>query len=432
MRADESVGDELLLSAEEFWQLYDQNLLAEPRRNSDGTYRGTKIDHNAETALLADLIEFSVPRQSFHDFNYSADESFDRQVSPSLSDALLAVLERAEYQEDTPPNVSRISLVTRILRNDTLGPLRDIRGEPQTTREIVTHVHLRELSRGEATARLVALVPERSETFRAYSRLVLKGLQDGTWDLDQVEHLLSEATPSTEIVLWDDLRRLVLETLDESHLEPSTVCRFLRHIRPTAEDYELMRASGKISAVRTERDVLLQALGRHTLSGVALQEISSILGNHENEDLFLLADAIRALGRSNDKQAIRVLLECLDRGDMERYWGDIEEALQRICSGSELIPNLAFGFDVDSLSESDLAAMEGLDETEVRLERDYWKKIVAELPTSAAEWIEHDARSVFWEKRLRCALNTSTPEKILRELCNDEVPAVRHAAGSPG
>ena len=78
--------------------------------------------------------------------------------------------------------------------------------------------------------------------------------------------------------------------------------------------------------------------------------------------------------------------------------------------------------------------MEGKEDHELRIEHDYWQEKLNTLPSSPKAWFSHDAGSVFWEKRLRCAMEAralKAPVAMLKELQRDEVATVRLAAGGP-
>jgi len=117
-----------------------------------------------------------------------------------------------------------------------------------------------------------------------------------------------------------------------------------------------------------------------------------------------------------------------------------------LCSGATLIPKAIWGMDLseyveeapegevsegEPLSEEVLELLAAKEEQEMKIEFTYWQKQEKNLPDTPDAWPEHDAVSVFWEKRLRCALTAKEAmgSPFTSSFQNDEVLTVRTAAG---
>jgi len=426
------MGVETTERAFEFWDFYDGDLFVSLKRSNAGDYDGVRMDiEKGEDTLFPETVPFAISRNELLGYQYAADERFLRKVSATLSSALQAVLQRDELKEESIPNFHRLYLIIRIIRDPAPAePSQDI---IDTTNSLLWVYARGKTRRDRLTDVLRKLVKGRDDNFAAFCDAVLEYLEKKILSTWQAAHLLYGVEPRYDMP-FPALSGIVLEVLTKCELPLEKACQFLEYLLPDEENYQEMQASGRIAAVNTERDVLLQALAMSPTGSGITDQFVRIINNHNNEDLFFIIEAIKALGVHNGKAAIEYLVACLDRGDMARYWDDIEGALQRLCSGSELIPKAVFGIDFENLSESELAEMEGKEDHELRIEYDYWQGKLKTLPGTPEAWFQHDAGSVFWEKRLRCALQArdlKVPGAMLEELQRDEVATVRLAAGGP-
>ncbi|MGD8451643.1 MAG: hypothetical protein PVJ57_07470 [Phycisphaerae bacterium] len=248
----------------------------------------------------------------------------------------------------------------------------------------------------EALAMLVAmpLMKEESIPNRDQLELVfqLLGLTPPEWD---VEYSAVHAQALAELGRAKISREKAVALMDE--------------LKPDGDDYEAYEGTGMVALLHAERELLLKAYAFCTTDSQITRQIAAVIENHEREDTMTVQAAIWALGRHDDKAAIDSLIALLNRGDFQFHCATIQETLQFLCSGRELIPIA--------------------DEQEWK----HWSDRKQQLPTSPAAWTQHDATSVFWEKRLRVARQWSADraEGQLAQLKMDEVLPVRLAAGGP-
>jgi len=298
---------------------------------------------------------------------------------------LKSVLENEELREETLPNRHRISLVLHLLRDP----------EPETVRgnETLVQGALRSFLDGKFTADealewLRPWVYGRQADFDLFSRVVLTRLKANVFGLQQAAWLI-QGDGLASILPLTDLIDFLTEVLSKSDLSVNKTGRFLTNLLPNTEDYKALVEGGRTAAVHTERDILLQAFGKCPPDAAITAQLVRIIENHANEDLFLVLEAIRTLGASNAKDALAILLSYLNTETMSRYWDEIERSLQRICSGSELIPLSMYGLDFSSLKESDLEAIGGDDGGLPKIEHVYWQGQLGSLPDSPEAWFLH-------------------------------------------
>ena len=203
---------------------------------------------------------------------------------------------------------------------------------------------------------------------------------------------------------YSKLRAMLIAHFERAAVPLEQVLELMAQTQPGLQEHQRYEETGQISALRAERALLVKALA---LTGTDPRVTEALAGVVESayEDSEVVAAAIWAIGRHNDKAVIPRLLLWLSQKRLAFHSLSIEQALQFLCSGERLIP---------------LAA-----EDEPR----YWKDMLASLPKRPGEWLEWDASSVFWQKRLRCALFAQAPA-LQERLRADEVLPVRLAAGA--
>ena len=104
-------------------------------------------------------------------------------------------------------------------------------------------------------------------------------------------------------------------------------------------------------------------------------------------------------------------------------------------AGNRLLCRAVFAEPVKTYTEEELARANADPNWDPLLEFDYWRAQLAGLPASATDWFQHDLSSVFWEKRLRCALSAGglqIPAQQLVSLQSDEVADIRDLAPKSG
>lgn len=208
------------------------------------------------------------------------------------------------------------------------------------------------------------------------------------------------------------LRQLAIRRLQARELSIESAGRSLTHLKPGAREYREYKATGQISALHAQREIVLKSFGILVTNPKVSELLKAVIDNQQNEDVQSVKIALWAMGRQNDKHSLQYLLQLLTVKDYAFFRVDIERAVQFICSGRDLI----------SLSDDEPF--------------DYWRKQREKLPQADAQdaWADHDARSIFWEKRLRCAVEWKAKSKnltLVARLAVDEVLPVRAAAGGP-
>ena len=223
--------------------------------------------------------------------------------------------------------------------------------------------------------------------------------------------LLDAPPPATDTPSYAELRDHVRGMLSERELQLDRALKLLAARRPRPEAYKKYQEDGDVAHLGMEREILLKAFGLYVTDDHVFDHLKDVVDNRKYEDAITIGVALWALGRQNNKRAIPYLLDVLRDPESGYHGPAAERALQFLCSGSELL----------QLSEShDRAA--------------HWESILRTLPKSQDEWARRDARSVFWEKRLRCAVQWTLSGQYVEALGwleADEVEQVRLAA-QPG
>jgi hypothetical protein len=249
----------------------------------------------------------------------------------------------------------------------------------------------------EALSKVIAARLMQTETIPNISQLRLATkLLDLSVEAEQLPYL--------------ELRGLILSKLSNSGIELDRAINVLRELQPNAEDYLAFKNDGDLDKLHVERDLLIKCFGVHTTDPKICDALKSIIDNRSSEYSGTVELAIWALGRQNDKASIAFLIDLIGRQVLEPSLPVIERALQFICSGDQLITRAP---DAQALP--------------------HWINVQDRLPKARAEWAAYDAGSVFWEKRLRCAVEWARSAeygKYLESLGGDEVAAVRDAAAA--
>lgn len=419
-------------NTQRFWKAYAEGNFVSLKRHENANYEGILMDFGQnEEALLGEEAPFSITRKELLDYDYSTDDQFAPCLFENIESALSFVLRNPEFAEPTEPNRNRLQLIIRFIRDPSTA-------EPSysltlRTRDLVKDYAEKIIQKDHLIGQLRNLRKGRDKNFEILCQTVLKYLDMGTFSVEQATSLLYANTPVPDIkhIL---ILRVLIETVSHCELSVERACRFLEEMLPTKANYMEMLDSGKISLVHAERDILLKALSMCQTDERITTQLMKILDNHENEDLFTVTETISALGIHNDKSSIPPLVEYLDRDDITNYQDNIEDVLQLLCSGPELIPKAIFGMDLSKYTDEELEDLDNNEGQEPKIEHEYWLKKAGTLSGTPADWLRQDSASVFWQKRLRCALlgkDSKVPPQMLSKLQNDEVMTVRVAAGGP-
>lgn len=201
-------------------------------------------------------------------------------------------------------------------------------------------------------------------------------------------------------------RARMLQRCESRPLPLYALCRVIEEEKPTEEDRLLYTQTRDRLDLRCERTTYIRVLGMLGQEEAAPTLYDVLVNEHEDTET-LYAAAI-ALANLNRKREAGFLIGMLGWDVDARCREGLHRALQMLCSGETLLLGETTG---------DLAAA--------------WEAMMEELPKDRASWLRHDARSVFWEKRLFCARHapeSSALREALPVLANDEVPIVREAA----
>jgi hypothetical protein len=419
--------------AGDFWDTYFSGGFVSLNRSPDGDFQGMRInaEDTEEFGLFPEIEPFQISRVDLDAFDYSLDERFGAAGFPTLAAALKHVLADGALAEETIPNRDRISLILRLLRD----PEPAFTGRMELPlHEILRQFVERRLTARETIARLHTRADESDGDFDLFCGMILERLAAESLSTEQAADWMQGDGRSGIVPLAGRIG-MISEILSKSTVTIGKACGFLKSLLPDEKDYARMKQGGLLSAVRTERDLLIQALALCPADSSISRQMIHIIDNHQNEDLFLIMEAIKALGANNEKSCFEFLIDCLNRGELSRYWDEIETSLQWLGSGSELIPKSVFGIDYSKMEPSEIRALDEKQEHELRMERDYWIKVSSSFPQSREDWLARDAGSVFWQKRFKCAMNAPAEDDSmspLAKLRRDEVPAVRIAAGGRG
>ena len=251
------------------------------------------------------------------------------------------------------------------------------------------------------------------ELAKALSALIrMPMMQDDTApfrdQLGLVLRLREQPEPGPE-TSYGALRKQALMGLERGRITFEKAAAMMEELMPGKEEYEAYEDAGMVSLLHAEREILLKAYAFCATQSRITEQIKAVIDNHKYEDVITVQTAIWALGRHNDKAAIEFLLKLLRGREFDFHQIVVQEALQFIYSGRELIP------------------LTGENELQ------YWTERARTLPSTAAAWAAHDAESVFWEKRLRAVKywKSAGEDSRIEPLKEDEVLPVRLAAGGP-
>ncbi len=389
------------ISVRGFWERLSSGLVVRLRRDFERGYDGVLLWGDS---ILPEERRLELTRQELLDYEYAEDLGFSLGVSERSAQALAWVIGALPMADETTPNRDQLGLARRLLRGTEDAWPWESRSEAE---RILWNLVQRKIQPSKAVLELCASAPATHTNTAPLCRALAPAVADGRLGrYDAVGLLAGTGMPDT--VRYDILREILRAALSEAEIPLDAAIVLLQELSPTAADHEAYTSTGRISALHAERELLLKALALLTTDVRAVSALQAVIDNEVREDAFTVKIAIWALGRQNGKGAIARLIPLLDQPQYQFYLAEIEEALSFLCSGAELIPP----------AEAD--------------EREHWTTVSKSLPASAEAWWRHDAESVFWEKRLRCAQTLDQhPEAsdLAARLQIDEVPLVRIAAG---
>jgi hypothetical protein len=392
------------ISVRGFWERLSAGRVIRLRRDVERGYEGVVLWGDS---LLGEERRLELTRQELLDYEYADDLGFSLGVTDRLPQALAWVIGAPPMAEETVPNRDQLALARRLLRgSEAAWPW----ASRSAAERVLWNLAERKIKASEAFNELCASAPATHANTAPLCRALVPAV--GALRLGRFEALgLLAQSAIPDRVDYEVLHEILLAALLEAEVSVDAAILLLRELLPTASDYEIYTSTGQVSALNAERELLLKACALLRTDARVAEALRTVIDNEAREDAFTVKIAIWALGRLNDKTGIGHLVPLLDQPQYRFYLTDIEEALSFLCSGAQLVP----------LSEAD--------------EMEHWTSVCRQLPTDAAAWWRHDAGSVFWEKRLRCA-QTLDQHPEARELAvrlrTDEVPLVRLASGAAG
>lgn len=389
------------ISVRGFWERLSSGLVTRLRRDPDRGYDGVVLWGES---LFPEDRRLELTRQELLDYEYSEDLGFSLGVSDRLVQGLAWVVGAPPMADETIPNWDQLALARRLLRG-TPAPW-PVESRSAAERAL-WRLAERKIKPPEAILEICAWSPATHTNTAPLCHALVPAVAQGRLGRFDALGLLTGPAIG-ERVTYDVVREMLLSALPDSEIPLEAALLLLRELHPTARDYELYSSTGRISALHAERDLVLKAFALVTTDSRVAAALQAVIDNEAREDALTVKIAIWALGRHNDKSGIDHLIPLLDRPSYRIYLGEVEEALSFLCSGSELVPP----------AEAD--------------EMEHWKEVRRNLPRDSEAWWRHDAESVFWEKRLRCAQTLGRhPEvrDLAERLKADEVPNVRAAAG---
>jgi len=355
-------------------------------------------------ALFGEERRLELTRQELVDYEYGEDLEFSLGVSGRLSQALAWVMGAPLMEEETIPARDQLGLALRLVRGIELWP-----GESRAAAaEVLERLTERKIQPPEAIAGLTALAPAACANTAPLCRALVPAVAGRRLGRDEALGLLADASIADRTG-YATVRDILLAALPAAEIPLESAILLLRELQPTAVEYDLYSASGRVSELRAERELLLKSFALLTTDSRAVEALCAVIGNEAFEDAVTVKIAVWALGRQNGKDAIGYLVSLLNQPSYRLYDAEIEDALSFLCSGAELIPP----------AEGDVV--------------EHWSQVGKSLPRDPEGWWRHDAESVFWEKRLRCALaldHHPDAADVAARLQMDEVPLVRQAAGA--
>ncbi len=403
------------ISVRGFWERLTSREIVRVRRDFLQGYHGVVLWGDS---VLPEMRQFELTRQEVLAYAYDEDLGFTLGVTPRLEVALAWVIGAPPMAEETNPNRDQLTLARSLLIGSDAPWPSEARAAAERA---LWNVAERKADPAEAARAFSSSAPPTHRNTAALGRaltLAVAGRRIGWYEATAwLTNTLPPDPPG-----YPFSHDILLAALPEAEIPLDAALRRLRDLQPTPADYQRYEASGQVATLHAEREVLLKAFALLSTDRRAAEALRAVIENEACEDAITVRIAIWALGRQNEKNAIDYLMSLLPRPQYRIYRDEIEEALTFLCSGVELLP----AADADEL--------------------EHWTAIHAGLPKDQAAWWEHDAESVFWEKRLRCALtldagtgaarapgvDTGRGERRARlseHLWNDEVPNVRLAAG---
>lgn len=186
------------------------------------------------------------------------------------------------------------------------------------------------------------------------------------------------------------------------------IIEYLTKSTVTKKEWLLYKENGNLEYLNTEKLFFLRAASAASCEFVRpfLQAFSV----SPYEARAVACESIVLLSRFNIKEDIAFFKQILSDSELESRHFYAGKALKFICSGKETIEK--------PLEEEFLS---------------FWTKKLKTLPGDWTQWLQWDAESVYWEKRLNtihfCMENEiDLPLRTIKELQNDEVKPVRQAA----
>jgi hypothetical protein len=389
------------ISIRGFWERLTSQEVVRVRRDFGQGYTGVVLWGDS---LLPEDRRFELTRAEFLDYEYDQDLGFSVGVSDRLPPALVWVIGAPPMENETVPNTDQLELARRLLRGSPAPWPWESRSAAE---RVLWNLAERKTTPPLAVLELCALAPATHTNTAPLSRALVPAVTEGRLGRYEAIGLLADSLVPDRIT-YDTRREILLSALPDAEIPLDAAILLLRELHPTAGDHESYTSTGQVSALHAERELLLKALALLTTDARAVEALRAVIDNEAREDAFTVKVAIWALGRQNGKSAIGHLIPLLDQPQYRIYRTEIEEALSFLCSGAELVPK-----------------------AQEEEEKEYWTKVSLRLPTDAEAWWRHDAESVFWEKRLRCARtldrHPGAVDHAVR-LQDDEVPVVRVAA----
>lgn len=389
------------ISVRGFWERLSSGLVTRLRRDPERGYEGVVLWGES---LLPEDRRLELTRQELLDYEYAEDLGFSLGVSDRLPQALAWVIGAPPMAEETIPNWDQLGLAWRLLRGTPTPWPPESRSAAE---RILWKLAERKIKPPEAILELCALAPATHTNTAPFCRALVPAVAEGRLGRYEALGLLAHSALGDRVD-YAVLLEILLSALREAEIPLDAAILLLRELHPTVSDYELYTSTGRVSALHAERELLLKACALVTTDARAAEALQAVIENEAREDALTVKIAIWALGRQNAKIGVGYLIPRLDQPQYRLYLTEVEEALSFLCSGAELIPP----------AEAD--------------EMEHWTEVSRRLPPDAEAWWRHDAESVFWEKRLRCAQTLDRhPEAgdLIARLRMDEVPMVRSAAG---
>ena len=232
------------------------------------------------------------------------------------------------------------------------------------------------------------------------ARLMNQNTAPNRLQLGLVERLLGIQTMAQ--AEYASRRETVLCELLQTPIKLECAAEMMADLMATKEGREEADRTGRLAKLYTEKEVLLKAFALTFNSPTISDLLWRVVENSHLEDYITVGIAVWAIGRHNRSKDLPRLLEALANGKLAQHRATLERAIQFMVSAQELIP----------LSPTDEDPFH------------YWSRKEAE----SAHLGDRNAQSVFWEKRLRHAVQWSTLNRFhgsLQQFQKDEVAVIR-------